>query len=85
VANDFTAKLIRITTDYGKLVYGRVYLYDEQSKTLILKVIDSEIYLEQPHTEVFTGMAVYNVGNVKFEGEETGARELTEEEIINDY
>jgi hypothetical protein len=80
VANDFTPKLIRIRTDYGKLVYGRVYLYDEH-----LKVIDSEIYLEQPHTEVFTGMAVYNVGNVKFEGEETGARELTEEEIINDY
>jgi hypothetical protein len=34
-------KLIKITTEFGKTVYGRVYLYDEQYKTLILKVIDT--------------------------------------------
>jgi hypothetical protein len=28
-------------------------------------------------------MGVYNVANVKYEGEENGARELTEQEIID--
>jgi len=41
VANDMVSKLIKITTEFGKTVYGRVYLYDEQYKTLILKVVDS--------------------------------------------
>ena len=76
------AKLIKIKTNYGKLVYGRVYIYDEQSKTLILKVIDSQIYTEQKE-EVVTGMAVYNVGNVTYVGEEEDARDLTEEKIID--
>lgn len=84
VANDLVAKLIRITTEFGKTVYGRVYLYDEQFKTLILKVIDTQIYLDS-RDEAAIGMAVYNVNNVKFEGEETGARELSEQEIIDEY
>lgn len=82
VANDMVTKLIKITTEFGKTVYGRVYLYDEQFKTLILKVIDTQIFIDSKN-EVITGMAVYNVATVKFEGEETGARELSEEEIID--
>ncbi len=77
-------KLIRIRTDYGQVVYGRVYLYDEQSKTLILKVIDDQIYT-QSKEEIVTGMGVYNVANIKYEGEETNARELTQEEIDSEY
>lgn len=76
-ANDMIAKLVRIRTDYGKLVYGRVYLYDEQSKTLILKVIDDLIYT-QSKEEVITGMGVYNVANIKYEGEEPNAKEITQ-------
>lgn len=75
------AKLIKITTEFGQTVYGRVYIYDEQFKTLILKVIDTQIYIDT-REEIVTGMAVYNVNNVKYEGEETGARELTEAEIL---
>jgi len=78
------AKLIKIRTDYGKVVYGRVYLYDEQSKTLILKVIDDQIYT-QSKEEIITGMGVYNVANIKYEGEEQNARELTQEEIDSEY
>lgn len=77
VANDIVAKLIRITTEFNKTVYGRVYLYDEQFKTLILKVIDTQTYIDT-RNEVPIGMAVYNVNNVKFEGEEIGAREISE-------
>lgn len=30
-------------------------------------------------------MAVYNVNNVKFEGEEIGAREISEAELVDEY
>jgi hypothetical protein len=42
-------------------------MYDESTKTLILKVIDHELYLAK-QTEQIMGMGVYNAANCEFVG-----------------
>lgn len=85
--------LIKIKTDFGATVYGRVYLYEEQTKTLILskfekltftEVIDDEYYKENK-TESIVGMGVYNCANIQFEGVELDTRRLSEQELQEEY
>ena len=54
-----TIRLHQNEEDYSKaeLVKGRVFLYDDMCKTLILKLWDDE-------TQAFTGMGVFNSNNV---------------------
>lgn len=42
-------------------------MYDESTKTLILKVIDSDLY-QSTSTEQIVGMGVYNAANCEFVG-----------------
>lgn len=77
---DLIGQLIMIKTDFDKIVYGWVYLFDEVTKTLILskendrseldlEVIDDKLYESSGgQEEEITGMGVYNVGNIEFEG-----------------
>ena len=46
--------------DSSESVKGRVFLYDDQTKTLILKLWDDE-------TQSQTGMGLYNAGNIQLE------------------
>jgi ClpP class serine protease len=59
-------------------------MYDESTKTLILKVIDKPLFQESSE-ELITGMAVYNAANVDFLGIVERQRPLTEEELRNEY
>ncbi len=75
---DFVGQLamIRPTDDSevsSRIIYGRVYLYDELTKTLILKVIDADRFKETKE-EVIIGMGVYNTANVQWEGVVNNAR-----------
>ena len=68
---ELMGQLIMIKTDFDRIVYGRVYMYDESTKTLILKVIDHELY-QQNKSEQITGMGVYNAANCEFVGTVSG-------------
>lgn len=49
-----------------------------------MKVIDAERYRETGE-EVIVGMGLYNTMNVKWEGVETGARQIENEEMVEEY
>ncbi|TNV71074.1 hypothetical protein FGO68_gene10095 [Halteria grandinella] len=59
-------------------------MYDESTKTLILKVIDSDLY-QSTSTEQIVGMGVYNAANCEFVGCVGGQRGLSEEEVREEY
>jgi hypothetical protein len=67
--------MISINDEPDKLIYGRVYLYDEQTKTLIMKVIDSTLY-SQKKEEIIVGMGIYNSANITFKGNDPSAKEI---------
>ena len=67
--------MISINDEPDKIIYGRVYLYDEQTKTLILKLIDSSLYTQKKE-ELIIGMGIYNSTNITFKGNDPTAKEI---------
>ena len=67
-----------------RIIYGRVYFYDDTNKTLILKVVDPELYKSSKQEHVI-GMGVYNTANVIERGFDFTAKTLTEEEVIQGF
>ena len=59
-------------------------MYDEQTKTLIMKVIDVEAYKETKQ-EYIIGMGVYNVVNVTYRGIDYSAPAISEEQMNEEY
>jgi hypothetical protein len=71
--------IISPTDEPDRLIYGRVYFFDDTNKTLILKVVDTEAYKEGKQ-EYIIGMGVYNTANIIERGFDFSAPKLTEEE-----
>ena len=76
--------IISPTDEPDRLIYGRVYFFDDTNKTLILKVVDTEAYKEGKQEHII-GMGVYNTANVIERGFDFGAPKLTEEEEDEEF
>lgn len=76
--------MISLNDEPDRIIYGRVYMYDEQTKTLIMKVIDTETYKETKQ-EHMIGMGVYNVVNVTYRGIDYTAPALSEDQIDEEW
>ena len=67
-----------------RVIYGRVYFFDETNKTLILKVVDTEAY-KRDRQEHIVGMGMYNTANIIERGFDFNAPALSEEEIVHGF
>jgi hypothetical protein len=76
--------IISPSDDPDKIIYGRVYFFDDTNKTLILKVMDTEAYLKKK-SEFMIGMGMYNSANIIERGFDFTAPALSEDEIMNGY
>ena len=76
--------MISPSDDPDRIIYGRVYFFDDTNKTLILKVIDGEAYKANKQ-EHMVGMGLYNTANIIERGFDFSAPILTEEEANAGY
>jgi len=76
--------IISPSDDPEKLIYGRVYFFDDNNKTLILKVVDTEAYRKNKQEHII-GMGMYNTANIIERGFDFTAPMISEEEINHEY
>lgn len=76
--------IISPSDDPDKLIYGRVYFFDDTNKILVLKVVDTEAYKKNKQEHII-GMGMYNTANIIERGFDFTAPTISEDEISHGY